>query len=87
MAVVYGEVVHKIPVRPGPEGIAEFKAKVKSLFGFPPDLDFEVTFECKDPASEEKVLLKGLKCFEAATHCAAVSAAKRARGEGSSSWP
>mmetsp|Transcript_7348 Transcript_7348/g.14479 ORF Transcript_7348/g.14479 Transcript_7348/m.14479 type:complete len:90 (+) Transcript_7348:244-513(+) len=80
MAVVYNGTVHKIPVRLGPEGVAEFKARVKALFGFSEDVDFDVTFECKSPTSEEKLLLKGLDCYEAATHCAAVSAAKRALG-------
>lgn len=47
MAVVYNGTVHKIRVRPGPEGQAEFKAAVRSLFGLAADCDFDVTFECK----------------------------------------
>ena len=83
MAVVFNGVAHKIPVRPGPDGIAEFKQRVKELFGLPLDQDFEVTFECRSPVQEgEKLMLRGLACYEAATSCAAISAAKRAAAEG-----
>ncbi|PNH05813.1 hypothetical protein TSOC_007879 [Tetrabaena socialis] len=80
MSVVCGDQVHKIPVRPGPEGEAEFSARVKALFNFPPDSDFEVAFECKGPINDERLLLRGIQCFDAATHCAAITAAKSTLG-------
>lgn len=49
--------------------------------------DFEVTFECKSPVFGDKLQLKGFNCFEAASYCAAVSAAKRASQKASSKAP
>ncbi|PNH02741.1 hypothetical protein TSOC_011246 [Tetrabaena socialis] len=88
MAVVYGGVNHKIPVRPGIEGMADFRARVKCLFGLPFESEFQVSFECAAPTSGEKLTLNGIGCFNAAAACAAISAAKRAAGEDSGfSWP
>ncbi|PNW70420.1 hypothetical protein CHLRE_17g719100v5 [Chlamydomonas reinhardtii] len=81
MAVVYQGEHYKIPVRPGLEGMAEFRARVKCLFGLPHDSDFQVSFECAAPTSGEKLTLRGMGCFNAAASCAAISAAKRAAGE------
>ncbi|KXZ50948.1 hypothetical protein GPECTOR_14g194 [Gonium pectorale] len=67
MAVVYQGQHYKIPVKPGVEGMAEFRARV--------------SFECAAPTSGEKLTLKGMNCFNAAAACAAISAAKRAAGE------
>ena len=45
-------------------------------------LSHQVTFECKSPyGGNDRLMLKGLNCYEAATHCAAISAAKRVVGE------
>ncbi|KXZ50947.1 hypothetical protein GPECTOR_14g193 [Gonium pectorale] len=81
MAVVCGDKTIKVPVRPGPEGLAEFKERVRTLFAFPPEREFEVSFECRAPVGGDKLLLKGIQCFDAAAHCATISAARRALGE------
>ncbi|KAG2484449.1 hypothetical protein HYH03_016760 [Edaphochlamys debaryana] len=81
MAIVYGGEQYKIPVRPGPDGMAEFRARVKCLFGMPYDAEFNVSFECAAPSSGERLTLAGIGAFNAAAHCAAISAAKRAVGE------
>lgn len=78
MAVVFQGKTVKVPVSAGPDGVAEFKKTVCKLFNLPEGTDFEVTFECKSPVFGDKLHLKGFGCFEAASYCAAVSAAKRA---------
>jgi len=78
MAVVFQGKTVKVPVCTGPDGVAEFKRTVCKLFNLPEGTDFEVTFECKSPVFGDKLQLKGFNCFEAASYCAAVSAAKRA---------
>ncbi|KAI8466096.1 MAG: hypothetical protein J3K34DRAFT_472897 [Monoraphidium minutum] len=72
MAVSVGGCVHKLRVRPGPEGKA-----VRQLLGYDEAAEFDVVFECKVPNSGEKVHLSGFQAFDAATHCALVSAARR----------
>ncbi|KXZ49590.1 hypothetical protein GPECTOR_20g446 [Gonium pectorale] len=79
-AVVYNNIVYKIPILPGPEGKAAFKRKVNELFGL--SRPFEVAFEVK--VQEDKVSLLGLNSYEAATRCAAMSARRAA---GSSTQP
>lgn len=88
MAVVYNSQVYKVPVKPGPDGEAAFKAAVKSLFGFAHDMDFDVTFEVKLPSvpgcslpatgNNSSLVLRGLNQFGAAATCAQASAVARA---------
>ncbi|GFR48476.1 hypothetical protein Agub_g10372 [Astrephomene gubernaculifera] len=87
MAVICNGVYHKVPVKPGVEGQAEFRARVNCLFGMPYDSDFQVSFECVAPTTGELLNLRGMNCFNAAASCAAISAAKRAAGkEGYFKW-
>ncbi|GBF95979.1 hypothetical protein Rsub_08102 [Raphidocelis subcapitata] len=83
--------VHKLRVSPGPEGRRQFQSEVRRLLGrggegggegaggeadAGPDVD--VVFEIKVPATGERVQLSGFQAFDAAAHCAAISAARRA---------
>ena len=52
MVVTLGSEVHRIKVRPGPEGMKEFEGKIRVLFSIPEDVEFEVTFRCKAPAPD-----------------------------------
>eukprot|EP00775_Hariotina_reticulata_P005703 gene5703-5942_t len=81
MAVSVRGRVHKLRVKPGPEGKEDFKRQVRQLLGYDDSMEFDVIFECKTPHSGEKVQLHGFSAFDAATHCAAVSAAKRLRNK------
>ncbi|GLC39224.1 hypothetical protein PLESTM_000865700 [Pleodorina starrii] len=81
MAVTYNGESHKVPVRPGIEGVAEFRARVKCLFGMPYDADFNVSFFCMAPTTGEVMTFRGMQCFNAAATCAGISAARRAVGE------
>jgi hypothetical protein len=79
MAVCIRGQLHRVEVEPGPDGLASFKRQVAALLGYdePDAVSFNVVFECKSPNSDEKVHLQGFEAFEAATHCATVSAARR----------
>lgn len=51
MAVSVRGRVHKLRVRPGPEGKEDFKRQVRQLLGYSDDMEFDVIFECKTPHS------------------------------------
>jgi hypothetical protein len=52
MVVTLGNEVHRIKVRPGPEGMQEFQEKIRVLFNIPAEVEFEVTFRCKAPGPD-----------------------------------
>jgi hypothetical protein len=53
MAVSVRGCVHKLRVRPGPDGEEDFKRKVRALLGYDDSMEFDVIFECKTPHSGE----------------------------------
>ncbi|KAG1658796.1 hypothetical protein FOA52_011738 [Chlamydomonas sp. UWO 241] len=86
MVVTLGDVVHRLQVKPGPDGMREFQATIRSLFQIPEDVEFEVSFRCKAPtaiydekrgAALDTIQLDGIDSYEAATHCASLMAARR----------
>ncbi|WIA28009.1 hypothetical protein OEZ86_010597 [Tetradesmus obliquus] len=54
MAVSVRGRVHKLRVRPGPDGKEDFKRQVRALLGYDDSMEFDVIFECKTPHSGEK---------------------------------
>ncbi|GLC39234.1 hypothetical protein PLESTM_000866700 [Pleodorina starrii] len=81
LAVAFQGKTYRIPVRPGPMGMAEFKARLRRELDIPDRTPFHVSFQCAEPSSGKTFTLSGMQCFNAAATCAAVSAAKRAVGE------
>ncbi|KAG2495352.1 hypothetical protein HYH03_006621 [Edaphochlamys debaryana] len=77
MVVSLGGKCVKMRVKPGPEGMAQFRQQVRELFNIPSEVEFECSFKCKAP-SGETVQLDGLASYDAATHCASLMAAQRA---------
>lgn len=83
MVVMLGSEIHRIRVKPGPEGQAEFQQKIRALFNIPVDTEFEVSFRCRAPptnigrAPTDVIQLEGMAAYEAATHCAGLMAAQR----------
>eukprot|EP00882_Tetradesmus_deserticola_P013550 GHRQ01014386.1.p1 GENE.GHRQ01014386.1~~GHRQ01014386.1.p1 ORF type:complete len:199 (+),score=21.36 GHRQ01014386.1:67-663(+) len=53
MAVSVRGRVHKLRVRPGPDGKEDFKRQVRVLLGYDDSMEFDVIFECKTPHSGE----------------------------------
>ena len=43
MVVTLGNEVHRIKVKPGPEGMQEFEGKIRTLFNIPEEVEFEVS--------------------------------------------
>lgn len=92
MTVTFNGRTFFFHVEPGPEGYRKFTADVKAAFTLPDDCDLNITFTCDEPAAEapEEVVapaeppgstslltLQGAGAYDAAVHCAAISAAKR----------
>ena len=72
----------RIPARAGEQGLQEFKDEVTNLFGIDEDTHTKLTFGCKEPIFGRMLKLGGddaqeLPAFNAAVHCARVSAAER----------
>lgn len=78
-----GNEIHRIRVKPGPEGQAEFKNKIRALFNISPETEFEVSFRCRAPTANQGqsptdvIQLEGMASYEAAAHCAGLMAAQR----------
>ena len=78
MAVTLNDQVHRVTVRPGPEGRREFESTIRCLFELHSQDDLEFTFDCQDPTNTgETVLLEGRRAYDAAFHCASITAARR----------
>lgn len=92
MTVTFNGRTFFFHVEPGPEGYRKFTADVKAAFTLPDDCDLNITFTCDEPAEprvDEEVVaaaaegpaslltLQGAGAYDAAVHCAAISAAKR----------
>ena len=77
MVVYFEGQIHRIPVKQGPDGLAEFQSKIRDLFRLPDDVDISLTFGCKEPMSGQHLKLEGVGAFDAAVHCASVAAADR----------
>ncbi|KAF6259128.1 hypothetical protein COO60DRAFT_1638600 [Scenedesmus sp. NREL 46B-D3] len=77
MAISFEGQIHYIKVYPGAEGRARFEAQIRELIQLEDGEDFDVEFECKAPDTGATLHLDGINAFDAATHCAALTAAER----------
>ena len=77
MSVTFNGVVHHIVVRGGPNGYAAFVSDVRRIFHIDAGHDMQLAFDCADPVTGALVKLNGAGAYQAAVHCAAISAAKR----------
>eukprot|EP00877_Chromochloris_zofingiensis_P001509 jgi/Chrzof1/11359/Cz05g33200.t1 len=64
-----------------------FKQQIEQITGFPFNNQVHVTFVCKVPQSGSNVQLQGMASFQAAMHCASVSAAERCLQKGADDIP
>lgn len=74
MRVSYGGKNYKLKVNPGPDGLQQFENEVRKLLKLPTGQDFEVIFHCRAPGSGDVLQLHGLNAYDAAVHCASVTA-------------
>lgn len=78
MTVVHGGQTYQVHVEPGSDGKKAFDAKIREIFNLSPDDAVELTFGCKVPGlNEGEVTLSGWESFDAAVHCASISAGLR----------
>ena len=86
MAVVLNGIEHMIEVEPGPDGRKKFERDIRTHFNLLDSETLDYTFDCEEPpvdASKIKheeaggLLLEGVDAYDAAFHCASVTAAVR----------
>ena len=78
MAVTLNGNEHRIEVAPGERGRARFERDIRELFELHGEDDLEFTFDCQDPCdASAAITLEGRSAFDAAFHCAAITAARR----------
>ncbi|KAG2436705.1 hypothetical protein HXX76_006231 [Chlamydomonas incerta] len=85
MNVNFGGRTYSFEVQPGPEGYRRFTSAIRAAFALPEDSELNITFTCDEPNSEPAVssvagsllTLQGAGAYDAAVHCASVSAARR----------
>eukprot|EP00955_Chlamydomonas_euryale_P073927 361885-Chlamydomonas_euryale.AAC.11 len=68
---------YKIRVKPGPEGLASFQRQLHRITGLPQLDCMQITFQCRAPGTSQELSFSGISAFDAAIHCAAISAAER----------
>ena len=78
MEVVLRGRTHRVTVEPGRAGREKFEHEIREVFGLHDDDELEFTFDCSVPTAEQpKIVLEGKNSYDAAFHCASVSAAMR----------
>jgi hypothetical protein len=78
MNVSFSGVTYGFEVKPGKEGYAEFTRAIQKKFGLPVDAKLNITFTCDEPVHDcAQITLRGEASYDAAVHCATLSAARR----------
>jgi len=77
MTVVHENVVHQVVVEPGEFGQRKFQQDIRRIFGLQEDDAIQLTFGCRLPDSPHEVTLDGWTSYDAAVHCASLSAGQR----------
>lgn len=77
MTVVHENVVHQVVVEPGEYGQRKFQQDIRKIFGLKEDDAIQLTFGCRLPDSPHEVTLDGWTSYDAAVHCASLSAGQR----------
>lgn len=86
MAVVLNGVEHRIVVEAGEAGRRAFERQIRDIYGLNSADEIEFTFDCVDPSpltggghADYNIVLDGKRAYDAAFHCASVTAAMRSR--------
>eukprot|EP00887_Chlorella_sp_A99_P007795 scaffold20.g7795.t1 len=79
MNVNFDGRTYSFEVKPGPEGYRQFTEAIRRAFNLPDDSELNITFTCDEPSADAGTLLtlQGAGAYDAAVHCASVSAARR----------
>jgi hypothetical protein len=77
ISVYYGNNVYTIKLDLS-KGRDDFINKLIDITGIPNLMDvMDISFECREPETNDELKLKGLSSFDAAMFCASISAAKK----------
>lgn len=80
MNVNFDGKTYSFEVKPGPDGYMMFTEAIRRAFDLPEDSELNITFTCDEPTVPELgslLTLQGPGAYDAAVHCASVSAARR----------
>lgn len=78
MNVNFDNKTYSFQVSPGADGYKQFTEAIRKAFHLPEDSELNITFTCDEPSSAGALLtLSGPGAYDAAVHCASVSAARR----------
>jgi len=78
MNVNFDNKTYSFQVSPGADGYKQFTEAIRKAFHLPDDSELNITFTCDEPSSAGALLtLSGPGAYDAAVHCASVSAARR----------
>eukprot|EP00951_Prasinocladus_malaysianus_P012040 scaffold89465_cov47-Prasinocladus_malaysianus.AAC.1 len=84
MNVTFNGITHGFEVVPGEEGYQKFTADIHRVFNLPAGSDLNITFTCDEPTdASSQLTLQGEGAYDAAVHCASLSAARRVANGGS----
>uniref|UniRef100_A0A383V3F1 RING-CH-type domain-containing protein n=1 Tax=Tetradesmus obliquus TaxID=3088 RepID=A0A383V3F1_TETOB len=84
MNVNFDNKTYSFQVLPGADGYRQFTEAIRKAFHLPDDSELNITFTCDEPSSGSLLTLSGPGAYDAAVHCASVSAARRSTsGSGS----
>ncbi|KAL4451767.1 hypothetical protein ABPG75_007429 [Micractinium tetrahymenae] len=84
MNVNFDGRTYSFEVKPGPDGYRQFTEAIRRAFSLPDDSELNITFTCDEPTTDNGSLLtlQGSGAYDAAVHCASVSAARRLTSPG-----
>lgn len=80
MNVNFDGRTYSFEVKPGPDGYRQFTLAIRRAFSLPEDSELNITFTCDEPCTGRQgdmLTLQGAGAYDAAVHCAALSAARR----------
>lgn len=83
MNVNFDGKTYSFEVEPGPDGYSKFTESIRRAFNLPEDSELNITFTCDEPTVPELgslLTLQGPGAYDAAVHCASLSAARRLGG-------
>jgi hypothetical protein len=82
MSVVHAGVTHQVQVAPGADGKRAFEREIRRIFKLGAADAVTLTFGCRIPETAADVTLEGWDSYDAAVHCASISAGQRLRAAG-----
>lgn len=77
VSVHYNGVCYRLRVKPGPDGFDSFQRQLQRITGLSVLDCMQITFQCRSPDTAQELNFKGITAFDAAIHCASISAAER----------